>query len=614
MTPPAPDCGSGSGNTPPAERRFKGHAASSGCVVAPVLVLSRISPADGVREFQISGARVSSEIARFEEAKKETRRQIEALNDELAASARPEDAAIFEGHAMLLEDEMLHGSIVGRISSGRINAEAAVIRSVKEFRSVFERMSDRYMRERAADLDDLGRRLLANLAGGGDSRFDSIVEPCIIVADDISPSETVSLPKGLVLGFATDRGSVTSHAALIARALGIPAVVGLGNVVRSVQPGDMAALDGDCGELILSPSPATVAAVGDRSAAIRGGRRAPQAIGPVSLADGRVVSLSANVQDGIPLASIAESGACGVGLYRSEYLWLRESREPSEDEQAAAYSRVAGYVATSVYPGARTVIRVLDIGGDKLLPGVTPEPNPFLGNRSLRFLLSSPAVFRAQLRAILRASARAPVAVMYPMVATLDELRAANAELSHAMSQLAFAGIPFDPGIRRGAMIELPSAALNAAAIAAETDFLSIGTNDLVQYTLGADRGNDSVAYLYQPLNPAMLKLVDMTARAAAGAGIPVAVCGESASDPVAAAVWVALGVDELSMSCGYVPSIRRALSALSSSALDGLAAEIRKRWDRGTAADMQDFVRGYLSSHVSDPASASLFQLPGNV
>ncbi len=592
------------------ECTLQGLAASRGAVSGPVFILANDGFPESVPEHSIAPRRVPSETARYEEARKTTRRQIEALENEMPGGA---GAAVFEGHLMLLEDELLDGEIRRRISDGLINAEAAVHGAILHFRRMFERMTDRYMRERAADLEDLGKRLVGNLAGRPELRFDAIQEPSVIVAEDLSPSETIALPKGLVLGFATDRGSVTSHVALLARALGIPAVVGLGDATSHVKPGGMVALDGDRGELIVSPSAATVESFAERSRSLASGGIAGEsgARGPARLADGRTVNLLANMHDGIPLVNIHSFGACGVGLYRSEYLWLDGASEPSENEQAAAYSRVARYVSAAVSPEAETVIRALDIGGDKIMPGSGSEPNPFLGNRSIRFLLSNRSVLRTQLRAILRASASARVAVMYPMVATVEELHEANLELSCAMTQLAFAGIPFDRDIRRGVMIELPSAALNAAAFAREVDFFSIGTNDLVQYTMGADRGNEAVAYLYQPVNPAVLKLVDMTVCAAEDAGIPVAVCGESASDPVIAAVWTALGVSELSMSCSYIPVIRRALSALPPGTTAELARLVRSMWDGGSGDSIYAAARDFLVSRVSDPDVAAVFAPP---
>ena len=424
----------------------------------------------------------------------------------------------------------------------------------------------------------------------------------VVVADDLTPSETVTFPRELILGFATNRGSTTSHVALLARALGIPAVVGLGDITSRVQAGDFVQLDGSTGIVTVNPD-AQMRAAFDRHAKCeqdllaRIERDSASAKGAAAPA----VRLCANVQPGVSLADLASYGAQGIGLYRSEYLWLGGEANAGEAEQTAAYSEAAR-TAAKLGAGARVVIRALDLGGDKLQRGrLALESNPFLGNRSIRYLLTHRDVFHVQLRAVLRASACGPSAVMYPMIATLEELREANAELARAMESLRAEGVPFDAKIPRGMMVEVPSAALNADAFAKECDFFSIGTNDLVQYTMAADRANERVSYLYQPANPAVIRLVDMTVRAARAAGIPVAICGESASDPVLGVLWAGLGVTELSMSAGYIPLVRKVLQAVSAEDAKELASRVLGYGPFRAASEVYAACRAFVLAKVPE-------------
>ena len=580
-----------------------GLAISRGFVAGPAF-LYRADSLPNVPERILAPEAVDGELARFHDARATARRQLTTLIAGLKArGASGGEDEVFAGHLELFDDVLLVAAMERNIREAHVNAETAVRRAISEFRDVFAKMKDAYLRERARDLDDIERRILRVLTSTEETTLSQIDHPVIIVADDLTPSETVSLPRDFVLGFATDRGSTTSHVALLARALGIPAVVGLGDISMRVRTGDMILLDGTNGAVTLDPDEATRAEFNET---IRRSRELYSQLAddyPRSgvLKDGTPVTLRANVQPGVPLCGLATFGAEGIGLYRSEYLWLGEDGNPSEETQAKAYSAAARVVA-GMGGNARVVFRALDLGGDKLVSGAfLREANPFLGCRSIRWLLAHRDVFRAQLRAILRASAVGPSAVMYPMIATREELREANAELARAKEELAAKGIPFDAAIPCGSMIEVPSAALAADQLAREVDFFSIGTNDLVQYTLAADRGNEQVAYLYQPAHPAVIRLVDMTARAAKAAGIPVAVCGESAADPVMAALWIGLGVSSLSMGASGIPVVKKALRGLTSADLSALAETVRGMCADSSAADIYAHCRSFLLEKVPD-------------
>jgi len=583
----------------PAMVTVAGIAVSRGFAAGPVFV-HRPDDDLEVPEYEVSPDRVPAELARYHAARAETHAQIEALAAQLEGSGE-HAVAVFANHLELLEDATIRSAIERLVRERRINAESAVRRVVADFREMFNRMRDPYLRERVRDIDDIERRLLRNLLGRTGSAFAQIDEPVIVVAADLTPSDTVALPREKILGFATDRGSATSHVALLARVLGIPAVVGLGDVVSRVRPGDDILLDGTGGTVTVNPDVRTCAKFA------RLVRRERELLALLAedrgragaTKDGAPVRFCANAQPGVPMGGFAAFGAQGVGLYRTEYLWLGGTHEPTEAEQTAAYSD-AVRAAGAMGPDARVVFRALDLGGDKLMRGTEcHESNPFLGQRSIRWLFAHREVFRAQIRAILRASAVGPSALMWPMIATVQELRDANGELARAKDDLRAQGVPFDEKMPVGCMIEIPSAAICADLLAREVDFFSIGTNDLVQYTLAADRGNARVASLYQPTNPAVIRLVDMAVKAADAAGIPVAVCGETASDPVLGVLWVGLGVAELSMSASYIPVLRKILRALTGAETRELADLARTLSADRSAAEIYAACRAFIVSKV---------------
>ncbi len=579
-----------------------GLATARGYAVGPVFVYR----GDGeipIPQYIVEEGREAEELARLRRAMDETRHDLEELIAVLKARTGRSDVRVFECHLMILEDAVLIRETEDHVMRDHLNAEAAVRRTMNGARAQFERMNDPYFRERVRDIDDIERRLLMRLTGYARNTHLELTTPSIVVADDLTPSETVQLPRECVLGFATNGGSTTSHVALLSRALGIPSVSGLGDITARVTPGETMLLDGTSGSVTLNPDGESIRQFEEL---VRREREltalAVSGASAGTLKDGTLgVRIFANIHPGVPEAGITELGARGVGLYRSEYLWLDREKDPSEEEQFEAY-RAAVSLASKLGDESIITIRMLDLGGDKMMRGVSvTEANPFLGNRSIRYLLSNRDVLRTQFRAVLRASAFGRTAIMYPMVSCVEELKEATAEYESVRRELSAEGIAYDPNIPVGAMIEVPSAALIADRLAPFVDFFSIGTNDLVQYTMAADRGNDAVSHLYQPLNPAIIRLVKMTIEAAKAYDIGVAVCGESASDPVVGPYWAALGVDTLSMCATFIPTISRILAGLTRADLDEYARVPKSLPPGATATEIYEACRAWLAARLPD-------------
>ena len=589
-----------------------GLATSRGFAAGPVFLHTTGGGELAVAEREIAVADVPSELERFTAAIREARRQLEALAARLDGQTA---ANVFSNHLIILEDPIIIAQVEDVVRKEHLNVEAAIRRVVERFRTRFGQMDDPYLRERIRDIEDIERRMLRILLGREETVFASITTPVIIVADDLAPSETMALSRDLVLGIATDHGSATSHVALLSRALGIPAVVGLGDVTQRVRPGDRVLLDGSNGTVTINPDAATAADFNrlmhrekELMALLEEDRQLPGA-----MKDGTPLKIVANTQPGVPFGTLAAFGAQGVGLYRTEYLWLGSDHEPSEEEQFAAYSEAVKAVLPALGPEARVTFRCLDLGGDKLMRGVKAnEANPFLGNRSIRWLLGHRDTFRAQLRAILRASAFGKAAVLFPMIATHTELRQCNVELGKAMDELRAKGIAFDEHIMRGAMVETPAAAICADQLASEVDFFSVGTNDLVQYTLAADRGNEQVAYLSHPSDPAVVRLMETTCRLSKAGGIYTCVCGESAADPVMAVLWVGLGVKVLSMAPSCIPAVKKVLRTVTLQEAQTLAAEVLAACSTESAEDIYARCRSFLLDRLPDFESLRAFFAAG--
>ena len=578
-----------------------GIATARGLVAGPVF-LYRGDGEIPVPEYVVEAGREEEELRRIERAVADTKRDLENLISVLRERTGRSDVRVFECHLMFLEDPSFSADVRRRVMVDHVNAEAAVKAFTDKMRAQFSRMNDPYFRERVRDFDDVERRLLMALTGFAQDTHIELKVPSIVIADDLTPSETVRLPRENVLGFATNGGSATSHVALLARAMAIPAVTGLVDVTSRVKPGMTVILDGGNGAITINPDRQTMAlyeAMQHHRSEVEAAASDGAPAG--TLREGGEVKIFANIHPGVPVSGLRNLGARGVGLYRSEYLWLNRECEPTEEEQFQAY-REAVEQAMKLSPGASITIRALDIGGDKTVKGISArENNPFLGNRSIRYLLSNQDVFKKQLRAILRASAYGRVYTMYPMVSCVEELNEAAVVMAGVKRALDEEGVAYDKHMPVGAMIEIPAAAINADAIAKRVDFFSIGTNDLIQYTMAADRSNEAVAHLYQPTNPAVLYLMRRAIDAAHRHGIPVGVCGESAADPIVGVLWAAMGIDMLSMSGTYIPVMAKLFRRLSRADLDEYAALVNGMDAGLPAQEIFDACRAWMLGRIPD-------------
>ncbi|MBI2437360.1 MAG: phosphoenolpyruvate--protein phosphotransferase [Lentisphaerae bacterium] len=537
---------------------FRGIGVSAG--IALGRAFRRAPPDDQVVERDIERADVAREIARFEAALIETRHQIRAIQKD----CDPAVASIFDAHLLFLDDGPFIKSVFAGIEGRHKNVELVLRDVAQGFIQSLERVKDEYVRERANDVQDVARRILRNLAGKQATLAD-ITEPgTIVVANDLSPSETVAINKERVGAIALDLGSPTAHTAMVAAKLGIPAVVGLHNITQSVRTGDELLVDGAKGLVILRPSSERQAQALRQVKTIRGIELELAQLRdlPAETADGYRLVLSANVELPQDVEAVLAAGAEGIGLFRTEYFYMARKELPTEAEQYEAYRSVAQRLAP-----APVIIRTLDLGGDKFLASLEAsqqESNPFMGWRAIRFCLAQPDLFRTQLRAILRASVVGNVKIMYPMISNLDELVRANVILDQAKKELLEKGHPFNPHLDVGAMIEVPAAALVADLLAPYVKFFSVGTNDLIQYTLAIDRGNERVAYLYEPAHLAVLRLIKNTIDAGHRHGIWTGICGGMASDPLMTPLLLGLGVDELSVTCSALPLVKDAIRRVS--------------------------------------------------
>jgi phosphoenolpyruvate-protein phosphotransferase (PTS system enzyme I) len=560
------------GNEP--EITYEGIPASPGIAIAQVHVIARGFSSPEI--YEIPESEVESEQARFRESLEITKRQLIELQSRLEDLAGDNESGIFEAHVMILEDPAVVDRVLLAISKRLQNAEYAFYAVMQNFLEAMRRIPDPYLRERTADIEDVAQRVLRNFTTEGDSRPHGPEGQHVLVAYDLAPSDTASMNRKHVLGFATEQGSVNSHTAILARSFGIPAVVGLEGAIIDIIALAPSILDGYAGKLILYPTAETLERYHRLILAkekVRHSLDATRGAATQTL-DGRELTVSANIELVDELELVKGSGAKGIGLYRTEFLLLNSEEMPDERRQSEVYSKVASEMAPHT-----VIVRTLDAGGDKLPvePLTDVEPNPFLGWRGIRVSLARPAMFREQIRAVLKASAFGKIALMFPMISGLSEVLRSKEMVRRCMDELEKEGAPFDRKLPVGIMIEVPAAALCADILAPEVDFFSIGTNDLIQYTVAVDRVNPHVADLYRPTHPAVIRLIKRTIEAATDNGIWTGVCGEMAGDIRLTPLLLGLGVEELSVGPQQVPRVGHAIRSLRHADCAAMAAEALK-------------------------------------
>ena len=541
-----------------------------------------------VPRYDIPSSQVESEFARFLAA-------LEKASADVKALVAGRDGTLFEAQLLMFDDPELKKKVRASLDDTRRNVEWVFLQIVEEMSGKLEQADSAYLRERTVDFSDVGNRVLDHLLYTERPKLTDIREPSILVTNNLMPSDTLGLDRALVLGIAADAGGKTSHTAILARAAEIPAVLGLSDITRVVKAGDEVIVDGNRGTVIVSPDDATRAlyderrAEWDRTTVMLTGERDL----PAETLDGKLLSIEANIEVPQEAEGVLAHGADGIGLFRSEFLFLQPGHVPTEEEQLAAYTSVL-----TVMEGRTVTIRTLDLGGDKVIPGyhLAPDGNPLLGWRAIRFCLARPEVLKTQLRALLRASVHGALRIMFPLISGPAELDRISEILAEVKGDLTREGLAFRPDVPTGIMIEVPSAALTSDILAARVDFFSIGTNDLIQYTLAVDRGNEKVAYLYEPFHPGVLRLIRMTIENAHAHGIPVGMCGELAGDPLATVVLLGLGLDSFSMGPIGIPLIKRIIRSVGSMEAEAL---VRTLTPMKSGREIEQAVRDWMEDRL---------------
>ena len=550
---------------------LKGIAASSGITIAKAYKLE--TPQITIEK---KDSNPQEEIEKFKNALAASRKDIETIKERATGKLSDEELEIFDAHLMVVDDPAMSDEVISMIENEKVNAEYALDVVSNNYISMFESLDDEYMRERAADIKDVTTRIKYHILGVDVADLSLIDQEVIVVAHDLTPSDTAQLDKKFTKGFATEIGGRTSHSAIMARSLEIPAVVGIASVMSEVKHGDLLILDALKGQLIVNPDEKTIEQYQEKAEKYQKEVAALKVLKDKETitTDGHKVEIVGNIGTPDDVAGVIDNGGEGVGLYRTEFLYMNSTELPTEEQQFEAYKKVL--VAMN---GKPVVVRTLDIGGDKKLPylPIDPEMNPFLGYRAIRLCLDRKDIFRTQLRALLRASAYGKLRVMFPMIATIDEFVSAKALLEEEKEKLVKEGVEVGQDLQVGMMVEIPAAAVLADEFAKYADFFSIGTNDLIQYSMAADRMSEKVSYLYQPLNPSILRLIKLTIDGAHSQGKWCGMCGEMAGEPDAMAVLMGLGLDEFSMSATSILKARSIANSISYQEMQQLAAKAVK-------------------------------------
>ena len=576
-------------------KALRGIAVSPGIIIGKARIIDR-SRVKILYQYLIDEKQVQKEVERLKEALRATKDQIVALKNRMPDQIK-QHAFILDAHVMMIEDGMLSDSTVNTILQEKINAEWALKKSIQNIGLLFDQVEDEYIRERFNDVENLGQRILRNLAGKEQESLQEIEERVIIVAHDLSPVDTSELNIAKVMGFITDVGGRTSHTAIMAQSLKIPAVVGLESVTHQVRDGVLLIVDGNQGEVIIDPDDDAIIRYQEKQLEHQRYESSIVKIGrlPAETMDGHKITIKANIEFLEEVVAAKDYGAEGIGLYRTEFLYLRGQEFPREEELFEDYKQMAEIMA----PNAVT-IRTLDLGGDKFASklALDREMNPALGLRAIRFCLKQPEIFKTQLRAILRASAFGKIRLLFPMISGLQEILDTKEILEEVMEGLQKDGLAYDEDIKTGIMIEIPSAVAVADILARHVDFFSIGTNDLIQYALAIDRVNENVAFMYEPFHPAILRMIQQVVKAAKNAGIEIALCGEMAGDPLCVFILLAFGIDELSMNAGNIPLIKKAIRSVT---MEEVRADLEHIFQLDTAERVRAFITERVKQLVPD-------------
>jgi phosphoenolpyruvate-protein phosphotransferase (PTS system enzyme I) len=577
--------------TPVENNKLTGIAVSPGIVIGKARLVDR-SKQKIIYQYLINENEINREVERLKNALEVTKEQLLALKNRIPDSIK-EHSFILDTHLMIVEDNMISGATINIILEEKINAEWALKKSVQKIRQLFDQVDFEYIRDRITDVENVVERILRNLVGKKQESLSAINEKVIIVAHDLTPADTSEINTSMVMGFITDVGGKTSHTAIMAQALKIPAVLGLEKATGSIEDGNLLIVDGYKGEIIINPDDDLIITYQEKALYYKNYISSILQLShlPSETTDGYRMAVKANVEFLEELETAKDNGAEGIGLYRTEFLYIRNKGVPSEDELFQNYREIAEKVTP--FP---VTIRTLDIGGDKIFSNKKPsnEANPALGLRAIRFCLKEPEIFKSQLRAILRASVYGNIRIMFPMISGVQELLDAKSIMSQVMAELESVNIAYDKNIKVGAMIEIPSAVMVADILAESADFFSIGTNDLIQYTLAIDRSNENVAYMYEPYHPAVIRMIMQIVKAAHNAGIEVSLCGEMAGDPFCIPILLGMGINELSLTATGIPQLKKLIRSLS-------RAEAEKDLENILKLKTSEEVRKYIHTITKD-------------